>query len=94
MGLLVPSDAAQLIAANLLDTRAIEGFLRRLTTEIAARGGSVTQELVSSLLSIKSGPKNIEAQKRRVPPQELLDVVATFFGIKPTAIKGPNATAP
>lgn len=94
MGLLVPSDAAQLIAANLLDTRAIEGFLRRLTTEIAARGGSVTQELVSSLLSIKSGPKNIEAQKRRVPPQELLDVVATYFGIKPTAIKGPKRDRP
>ena len=93
LGLSVPSDAAQLIAANLSDTRAIEGFLRRLTTEVASRNASVTPELISSLLSIK--PQSQEVKKnRRIPPQELLDVVANYFGIKTTAIKGPKRDRP
>lgn len=93
MGLSVPSDAAQLIAANLSDTRAIEGFLRRLTTEVATRGSAVTPELVSSLLSIKPGAQQ-EKKLRRVPPQELLETVANYFDIKTTAIKGPKRDRP
>lgn len=93
LGVSVPSDAAQLIAANLSDTRAIEGFLRKLTTEVATRGSVVSAELVSQLLSIK-----LETQEpkktRRVPPQELLDAVANYFGIKSTAIKGPRRNRP
>lgn len=93
LGLRVPADSAQLIAANLSDTRAIEGFLRRLTTEVATRGTPVTPELVSSLLSIKS--QGAETKKlRRIPPQELLDVVAQHFDIKATAIKGPKRDRP
>ena len=92
LGVAIPSDAAQLIAANISDTRAIEGFLRRLTTEIATRGATVTAELVSSLLSIK--PAAAEKKTRRVAPQELLEVVANCFGIKPTAIKGPKRDRP
>jgi chromosomal replication initiator protein len=95
MGVSVLPDAAQLIAANLSDTRAIEGFLRRLATEAAARGLSPTAELVSSLLSIKpeagaATPK----QMKRIPPQDLLEVVAQSFGIKPTAIRGPKRDRP
>lgn len=93
LGVSVPPDAAQLVAANLSDTRAIEGFLRRLTTEVATRGLVVSAELVSQLLSIK--PQTQESKKtRRVPPQELLDAVAHYFGIKPTAIKGPRRNRP
>jgi chromosomal replication initiator protein len=93
LGITVPSDAAQLVAANLSDTRAIEGFLRRLTTEVATRGVPVTPELISSLLSIKP-PAQEEKKTRRIPPQELLDVVADYFGIKSTAIKGPKRDRP
>lgn len=93
IGLSVPSDAAQLIAANLSDTRAIEGFLRRLTTEIAAKNVAITPDFISSLLSIK--PLSSEGKKtRRVPPQEVLEAVAAFFDIKPTAIKGPKRDRP
>ena len=94
MGVSVLSDAAQLIAANISDTRAIEGFLRKLATEAAAKGSTPTVELVASLLSIK--PQMIEAAKllKRIPTQDLLDVVAQSFGIKSTAMKGPKRDRP
>jgi chromosomal replication initiator protein len=98
MGLAVPPDAAQLIAANITDTRAIEGFLRRLTTEVATRRSAVTAELVSSLLNIKNHGNGIltEPSKsaKRVSPQEVLDSVAEYFGIKTTALKGAKRDRP
>jgi len=95
LGVAVPADAAQLIAANLTDARAIEGFLRRLVTEIATKKTTVTQELVSSLLSLKpQGSGGAQKNSRRISPQEILDAVASFFGIKPTALKGPKRDRP
>ena len=94
MGVSVLPDAAQLIAANITDTRALEGFLRKLATEAATRGLATTAELVASLLSIKSLTDTPPKQLRRIPPQELLDVVAQCFGIKPTAMRGPKRDRP
>ncbi len=98
IGLVIPTDAAQLIAANVTDTRAIEGFLRRLTSEIAARGGTVTAELVSSILRIKGPVNGAGAQEtkqtKRVSPQEVLEFVATYFSLKATALKGPKRDRP
>jgi chromosomal replication initiator protein len=97
LGLAVPSDAAQLIAANITDTRAIEGFLRRLTTEVATRHTTVTSELVSSLLNIKNHgnePVGVSKSVKRVSTQEVLDCVATYFGLKTTALKGEKRDRP
>ncbi len=95
LGLTVPPDAAQLIAANIVDTRAIEGFLRRLTTETATKGGAITPELVSSLLRIKD-PQGGQTQKptKSITPQVLLEEIALAFGVKPTALKGPKRDRP
>lgn len=95
LGLTIAPDTGQLLAANVTDTRAIEGFLRRLATEVAARGVPITSELVSSLLRIKpesGGEKSGPA--RRVSPQELLDAVASHFGLKQTALRGPKRDRP
>jgi chromosomal replication initiator protein len=94
MGVSVQPDAAQLIAANISDTRAIEGFLRRLATEAATRATPPNSELVASLLSIKPQAETAPKQLRRIPAQELLDVIATQFGVKSTAIKGPKRDRP
>jgi chromosomal replication initiator protein len=98
MGLALPPEAAQLIAANITDTRAIEGFLRRLTTEVATRKTAVTAELVSSLLNIKNQGNGIlldpAKSAKRVSPQEVLDCVASYFGIKTTALKGAKRDRP
>jgi chromosomal replication initiator protein len=94
MGISVLPDAAQLIAANISDTRAIEGFLRKLSTEAATRSLPPTAELVASLLSIKSQIEGSPKPQKRIPPQDLLDVVAESFGIKSTAIRGPKRDRP
>ncbi|MBU1326571.1 chromosomal replication initiator protein DnaA [Patescibacteria group bacterium] len=93
MGLAVPSDAAQLIAANITDTRAIEGFLRRLTAGVFSGVGGITAEAVASLLSTKA-QNGVTKKPKRVSPQEALSAVADYFGIKPTAIKGPKRNRP
>jgi chromosomal replication initiator protein len=98
MGLAIPPDASQLVAANITDTRAIEGFLRRLTTEVATRRVAVTSELVSSLLNIKNHGNGVlkdpAKSPKRVSPQEVLDSVAEYFGVKTTALKGAKRDRP
>lgn len=96
VGMSVPADAAQLIAANLTHARAIEGFLKRLTTEATAKQLPITAELVADLLKIKSETGNGEGVGlvRRVSAHELLDAVAQYFGIKATALKGPKRDRP
>ena len=93
LGVMVPTEAAQLIAANLTDTRAIEGFLTKLT---APGVGPATPELVASLLGSKAvvGNGGLAKHEKRVPPQEVIEVVANYYGLKPTAIKSPKRDRP
>lgn len=96
MGLSLAGESSQLIAANITDNRAIEGFLRRLTSEVATKNISPTPDLVASLLGNKSreGGGAVTPEKKRISPQDLLDAVATYFNIKPTQIKGPKRDRP
>ncbi len=94
LGVTVPSDCAQLVAANVVDARAIEGFLRRLTTELATKPQPITPELISGLLNAKSVFTNHAQTPRRVSPQELMDAVSLYFNIKPTQLKGPKRDRP
>lgn len=95
LGIRVPPDAAQVIAANITDTRGLEGFLKRLTTEVAAYKKEVSVELVSSLLSSKR-PNGLSpaATRRRVAPQEILEAVSVFYNLKSTSLKGPKRNRP
>lgn len=94
LGLSIPSDCAQLVAANVVDARAIEGFLRRLTSELAAKSQPVTPELISSLLNTKTAFTNKTTPARRVSSQELLEAVSLYFEIKGTVLKGPKRDRP
>lgn len=97
LGLSVPPDAAQLVAANITDTRAIEGFLKRLASEIASSRAAITPELVTSILSVKKQLANGVAgtkTRRAVGMQEVLAAVANMFGVKETALKGPKRDRP
>lgn len=95
-GIAIPSDAAQLIAANLTHARSIEGFLKRLSTEISIKQAPVTLEMVASLLKIKEGNNGngLPPKGKRVSSQELLETVAAYFGIKTTTLKGPKRDRP
>jgi len=78
----------------VMDARAIEGFLRRLTTEVSARPQPVTPDLISSLLHTKTLASNQSKPTKRVSPQELLDAVSSYFDIKATLLKGPKRDRP
>lgn len=97
-GLSVPPDAAQLIAANITDTRAIEGFLKRLSSEAATKKAPISAEMVASLLSLKRQPGNGEGAGQKPRPrasvQDALEAVASAFGTKPTTLKGPKRDRP
>jgi chromosomal replication initiator protein len=90
LALAVPPDVARLIAANVSEARAIEGFLRKLTTI----PGPLTPELVSPMLGKKFSENGQAKALRRTTPAEVLDAVALFFNIKPTSLKGPKRDRP
>ena len=95
LGLTVPGDAAHLVAANITDTRALEGFLRRLITAVAGNPHPITPELVASLLGKPQSASLVPVkQTRRVAPGEVLEKVASYFDIRPTAMKGPKRDRP
>jgi len=99
IGFQLSPEASRIVAANLTDTRSIEGFLKRITTEVAARPNTaLTPEFISSLLGtkIKNGAHEggDEKRKSRIAPQEILEAVATYFNIKPTTLKGHKRDRP
>jgi chromosomal replication initiator protein len=95
LGLSVPQDAAQAIAANTTDARGVEGLLRRLMTELAAGQKNITADLVSSILKGRqAGPNGIQKNTKRITSQEVLEAVSSYFNIKSTALKGPKRDRP
>lgn len=96
IGLELSIDASRVIAANLTDTRAIEGFLKRLTTEVSTHNTELTPDAITTLLSARgSSPSSaVPSSKRRVSPQEILDAVAVYYSLKPTALKGIKRNRP
>jgi chromosomal replication initiator protein len=98
LGLSIPSDASQIIASTITDTRAIEGFLKTLMNDTALNHSQITYELVSSLLKNKFGHINIEAfeinRVKRVTPLDVLEAVSVYYNIKPMHLKGPKRDRP
>lgn len=95
LGVHLPGDVTRLVAANITDTRAIEGFLRRLATEVATKKTLLVPEAVAPLLGNKKGKNGASNDtKKRVEPREILDVVSAYYNIKSTAIKGPRRNRP
>lgn len=91
IGINLAPDIAQLIAANRTTARAIEGFLRRLKSELATKQGALTYELVSDLLGKQKGEKGLG---KKVAPSEVIDAVASFYQLKPSQLKGIKRTKP
>lgn len=90
-GLALPMDLAKLVAANIEDTRRLEGFLRRLLTEIETKKIPITPELVTQLLG---GGNNEETKKKAVTFKEVIEKVASFYQLKIVQLKGPKRDRP
>lgn len=96
LGITIGSTASQLVAANVTDTRAMEGFLRRLASEATTRKVSITEELVANLLRIKPNENNerVETNTRKNTLQTIMEAVAEHYSIKTTTLKGPKRDRP
>jgi chromosomal replication initiator protein len=95
LGLNLSGGDAQLVAANTTDARAIEGFLRRLSTEMMAGRHPLTTPLVESLIKKRAPQDESGARKTKpVAPQDVLSAVAGHYGLRESSIKGPKRDRP
>jgi chromosomal replication initiator protein len=81
----IPMDVAQIVAANIESTRALEGFLMRLITEGQRKGESITPEFTRSLMG---KTKKEKAKKKHTSAKEVIREVADYFDLKIKQLKG------
>lgn len=86
-GLELPMDIAQLIAANIVSTRRLEGFLVRLLSETTAKKTQITEELVRSLLGKADKEKE---NLRSIKPQDVISAVSGRFELGRRQLLGPK----
>lgn len=79
-------DLAKIIAQKAQDARTLEGLLLRIITQ--AQSGEITEELVSSVLSL-----NKEEKINGFHPDEIIGNVCRFYNVKPTQLKSPKRDA-
>ncbi len=83
----LPSDIAQLIAGNITEARAIEGFLRKLKNELSTKRVALTIDLVSGLLGHRKEEKQTAKQ---ISSEQVLETVASYYSIRKPVLKGPQ----
>lgn len=83
----LPIDIAKLVAEQITDTRALEGFLLRLNTETSDKNRPVSEPIVLSLLDKKRKTDPV------IRPDDIIYVICSFYNIKPTQLKGVKRDA-
>ena len=81
-------DVAKLIAQKAQDARGLEGLLLRIITQTQASGGEITEDIVSSVLSL-----NKEEKLNSFHPDELIKNVCSYYNVKETQVKSPKRDA-
>lgn len=83
-------DVAKLIAANIESVRKMEGFLTKLIAVSQMKGELITPEMVTAQLGSGGGENN--GEKKYVNPKEVVEVVANYFNLKPSQVRGERRT--
>lgn len=79
----IDMDAAQHLAQKIRDTRELEGaLLKMLSLSIANNSDRITVDSTR-----KEMERHSEKAVKRMPPQEVIKTVATYYGIKQSEIK-------
>lgn len=81
----LPMDVAQLIAANITDTRKLEGTLIRLITEAKTKRVPISLELAKNILG---KTETEDAQLKTISPREVLKIIAKYYGIRLSQLQG------
>ena len=87
-GLNLPVELAKLASQQIEDTRALEGFILKLSGLMASTSSfEITEELVNKAIGIR------KEESKRVHPDDVINAVCNYFELKPTQIKGTKRTA-
>lgn len=91
-GQALPMDVAQLVAEKITSTRRLEGFLTRLLSQSQLKNQPITPDFCLGLMGEE--PPDAHLLKKAVRPGEILNLVADFYNLKPTQLKGPKRAKP
>jgi chromosomal replication initiator protein len=84
----LPTEVALFLAENAEDTRSLEGLLLRVITQATNSQTEITLELAQQALG------NVVQEKRQhMHPDDIIEVICSFYQIKPTQLKGPKRDA-
>lgn len=87
-GLSLTVDLAKQAAEKVTDSRALEGFLLKLTTFLVKEeSGEITPQLIDKALG------KTKEEKTHVHPDEIIKIVCDYYNIKPTQLKGTKRDA-
>jgi len=87
-GVSLSMDTAKMIAQKDQDARGLEGLLLRIITQAQSGDGEITEDLVSSILSL-----NKEEKLNSFHPDEIIKNVCYFYKVKSTQLKSPKRDA-
>jgi len=88
LNLLLPVELAKRAAEKIMDTRALEGFLLKLTGLLSSSG---TSAITEAIVDMAVGEKR--SQTKRVHPDDVINAICNYFDIKPTQLKGAKRNA-
>lgn len=84
----LPIEAAKVIADSVEDTRSLEGALLRIITQASTTNMEITKELAEKTLNKKD-----ENRTQHIHADDIIKLVCEYYGIKTTQIKGPKRDA-
>ncbi|MBI2590365.1 MAG: chromosomal replication initiator protein DnaA [Candidatus Blackburnbacteria bacterium] len=87
-GLELPTEIAQVIAANIDSPRRIEGFLTKLNSHFTLTHETLTIELVNKLLGTSNG--DIQPYKKPVSPQSVINAVSNYYSLGKRSLLGDS----
>jgi len=87
-GVSLSMELAKSIAQKTQDARALEGLLLRIITQAQSENSEVTEDLVSSVLSL-----NKDEKLNSFHPDELIKNVCFFYKVKSTQLKSSKRDA-
>ena len=82
--ILIQMEAAKMVAEQITDTRALEGTLLSLYARTLGKKDEIDLEEIDLYFQGSN-----EKKLKRISPQDVLHAVCSYYGIKPTTIKGP-----
>jgi len=87
-GVALGFNEAKMIAEKAQDARGLEGLLLRIITQAQAKDEEITEELISSVMSL-----NKDERLNGFHPDELIKNVCYFYKVKSTQLKSPKRDA-